>query len=54
MSFGGNSLVVDPWGKVIFEGGKGEEFAFSVIDTEEVKKVRSFLTVYEDRVPELY
>ena len=54
LSFGGNSLIVDPWGKIIFEGGKSEEFAFSVIDTDEVKKVRSYLTVYEDRVPELY
>jgi predicted amidohydrolase len=53
-NFTGNSLIVDPWGKIIFEGGKEEEFAFSVIDTEEVKKARSFLTVFEDRIPELY
>ena len=54
LSFGGNSLIVDPWGKIIFEGGKKEEFAFFVIDKEEVKKARSFLTVFEDRIPELY
>jgi predicted amidohydrolase len=53
-NFGGNSLIVDPWGKVIFEAGQEEEFVFSLIDTEEVKKARSFLTVFEDRIPELY
>ena len=53
-TYGGNSLIVDPWGRVIFESGKEEEFIFSVIDMEEVKKVRSFLTVFEDRVPDLY
>jgi predicted amidohydrolase len=53
-TYGGNSLIVDPWGKIIFEGGKDEEFAFFVIDIEEVKKVRSFLTVFEDRIPSLY
>lgn len=52
--FGGNSLIVDPWGKIVYEGGKGEEFAFHVIDTEEAKKTRSFLTVFKDRAPELY
>jgi predicted amidohydrolase len=52
--FGGNSLIVDPWGKIIFEGGKEEQFAFSVIDIDEVKKVRSFLAVFEDRAPSLY
>jgi predicted amidohydrolase len=53
-NFVGNSLIVDPWGKIIFEAGKEEEFVFSLIDTEEVKKARAFLPVFENRIPELY
>ncbi|MCL1876386.1 MAG: carbon-nitrogen family hydrolase [Synergistaceae bacterium] len=53
-NFVGKSLVVDPWGKIIYEAGKEEEFAFFAINTEEVKKVRSFLPVLKERVPELY
>jgi len=54
LAYGGNSLVVDPWGKILFEGGKEEQFAYTVIDPGEVNKVRSFLTVFQDRVPKLY
>ncbi len=52
--FGGHSMVVDPWGKVLYEGGDGEEFTFIEFETDEVKKARDFLKVLSERRPELY
>ncbi len=52
--FGGASAVIDPWGKVLYEGGNEEEIAFVDIDTSKVKKARDFLRVFEMRRPELY
>lgn len=53
-NFVGKSIIVDPWGKIIYEAGKEEELALSLIDTEEVEKARSFLPVFKERVPDLY
>lgn len=53
-TFGGHSTVVDPWGKILYEGGIEEDFAFVEIDTSQVKKARDFLRVFEMRRPELY
>ena len=52
--FGGHSMVVDPWGKVLYQGGMTEDFAFVEIDTSKVKKARDFLKVFEMRRTELY
>jgi len=54
LNFMGGSLIVDPWGKVIYEAGEKEELIFTLIDKDEVKKAREFLPVFKDRVPELY
>lgn len=53
-TFGGHSMVIDPWGKILYEGGTEEYFAFVEIDTSQVKKTRDFLRVFEMRRPELY
>lgn len=37
---GGNSVAVDPEGRVLFEGGVGEEFLVEVIDIQRVSQVR--------------
>ena len=52
--FGGHSMVVDPWGKVLYQAGMTEEFVFVEIDTSKVKKARDFLKVFDMRRPELY
>lgn len=52
--FAGGSMVLGPKGEVLFEGGDGEEAGYAVIDTDEVTKTRQFLTVFKDRVPEVY
>lgn len=53
-TFPGNSLVVDPWGHALAEGDDQERLLIAEIDLEEIHKVRRFLTVYEDRRPEVY
>ncbi len=52
--FGGHSMVVDPWGKVLYQGGMTEDFVFVEIDTSKVKKARDFLRVFEMRKPDAY
>lgn len=53
-TFGGRSAVIDPWGRVLWEGGSGEELAFVEFDTAEAAKARNFLKVFQSRRPELY
>ena len=52
--FGGRSAVVDPWGRVLWEGGEGEDFAFVELDTDAALKARETLKVLEVRRPEIY
>ncbi|MDD2452873.1 MAG: carbon-nitrogen family hydrolase, partial [Synergistaceae bacterium] len=52
--FGGGSMIIGPKGEVLFEGGEGEEAGFVTIDLDEVSRFRNFLTVFNDRVPEIY
>lgn len=52
--FGGRSMILGPKGEVLFHAGEGENVGLVEIDTEEVEKTREFLTVFNDRVPELY
>ena len=52
--FGGRSMILGPGGETLFRAGDGEEAAFVEIETGEVAKTRAFLTVFKDRVPELY
>jgi len=50
----GHSMVVDPWGEVLLEAGEAEELLFLDMDLAEVGRVRSKLTAWEDRRPELF
>ena len=52
--FGGGSMIIGPKGEIYFEGGGGEEAGFATIDLDEVAETRNFLTVFNDRVPEIY
>ena len=39
----GHTLVVDPWGEVISEGGESPEIVYAEIDTRRVAKVRDMI-----------
>lgn len=52
--FPGQSLIVDPWGNVLAQGGEQEQLVVAQVDLRELRKVRRYLPVYEDRRPEAY
>lgn len=52
--FGGHSMVIDPWGKVIVEAGENECLLTTEIDLDEVDRVRQQIPVFEDRRPDAY
>jgi predicted amidohydrolase len=52
--FGGHSLVLDPWGEVLYEGSDKEEGIFVEINPEKVQEIRDHLKVFNVRHPELY
>lgn len=47
----GHSLVVDPWGDVLVDGGDGEKLLFAEIDLERIAEVRSRIPVLDHRRP---
>lgn len=52
--FFGHSMIVDPWGEVVAEGGTIETIVTANIDLALADKVRSTIPVFEDRRPNLY
>lgn len=50
----GHSMVVNPWGEVLYEADESEGLGFVEIDLSEVNATRSKLTALDDRRPELY
>lgn len=48
-AMGGHSVVIDPWGRVLAEGGDGEELLTVDIDLAQVAKVRANFPVLRDR-----
>ena len=48
--YGGHSMVVDPWGKVLAEGGEGGEIVTAEIDPAQVEQARKEFPVLADRV----
>ncbi|MCY4020716.1 MAG: carbon-nitrogen family hydrolase [Chloroflexi bacterium] len=53
-AFGGHSMLIDPWGEVLIEGGEDEELLTAEIDLDEVNRVRMKIPVFEDRRPDAY
>lgn len=54
-SYGGASAVISPWGEVLVEASTtSEELVWAEIDTDQLARARSALTVLSDRRPELY
>ncbi|MCP1309212.1 carbon-nitrogen family hydrolase [Paenibacillus tyrfis] len=52
--FFGHSMVIDPWGEVLDEGGEAETIVRAAVDLSQVPAVRSKIPVFEDRRPSLY
>lgn len=52
--FPGHSLVVDPWGQILAEGGEAEEAVVADLDLALVGQVRERVPVFRGRRPELY
>ena len=47
--YGGHSMVVDPWGKVLAEGGEGGEIVTAEIDPAQVEQARKEFPALADR-----
>jgi predicted amidohydrolase len=52
--YGGHSMIVDPWGKVIVETSDEPVLLTAEIEMDRVDEVRERLPVLEDRRPETY
>jgi omega-amidase len=53
-AFGGHSAAVDPWGRVLVEGGLEPGLFVSRLDLDEVTRCRRLFPFLEDRQPEVY
>ncbi|MRH43710.1 carbon-nitrogen family hydrolase [Aquibacillus halophilus] len=52
--FGGNSMIIGPWGEMISEAQDTETILYGEIDVEQVDKVRNTIPIFSDRRPDLY
>lgn len=52
--FFGHSLIVDPWGEILAEGGEGEEIVTAQLDLHRIKEARERIPVFRDRRPDMY
>lgn len=50
----GHSMIIDPWGDVLAEGGDQEEIIFGSIDYTKTREVRDLIHMFRDRQPLLY
>ena len=52
--YGGNSLLVNPWGEEICHLGTEEEIQTGEIDMDIIQGIREFINIFRDRKPEYY
>ncbi|GLC88002.1 carbon-nitrogen family hydrolase [Lysinibacillus piscis] len=52
--FNGQSMIIQPWGEVLWIGAKDEEVAVIDVDFSVVDEIRERIPVYDDRRPNLY
>jgi predicted amidohydrolase len=52
--FAGHSMIIDPWGKVVIEGGEDPNLLTAEVELDLVEEVRQRIPVLEDRRPETY
>lgn len=54
VTFGGHSMIVDPWGKIVIEAGETPTLATAEIDLDYVDIVRQRIPVFDDRRSDVY
>ncbi|MDU4961897.1 MAG: carbon-nitrogen family hydrolase [Sporomusaceae bacterium] len=52
--YGGNSLLVDPWGEPICHLGEAEAIETGEIDMTVIEKIRESINIFRDRKPAYY
>ncbi len=52
--FGGHSMIVDPWGKIVIEGGDSPVLLTAEIEMDVVDEVRKHIPVFDDRRTDVY
>jgi predicted amidohydrolase len=52
--FGGHSAAVDPWGRLLVEGGMEPGIFLATLDLGEVSRAREHFPFLKDRRPEVY
>ncbi|MFB1050312.1 carbon-nitrogen family hydrolase [Paraliobacillus sp. JSM ZJ581] len=53
-TFGGHSMIINPWGEIIKEAGGEEEMVFGSINLTEVGLIRQTIPIFDDRRPDIY
>jgi predicted amidohydrolase len=53
-TFGGSSMIVDPWGEILVQGDEREALLIAHIDLDVVDQVRARVPVFRDRRAEVY
>lgn len=53
-TYGGNSVIYDPWGELLTKAGAQEEIITASCDTSILKNIRESINVFRDRRPEIY
>jgi predicted amidohydrolase len=53
-TFGGHSMIIDPWGKIVVEGGETPILLTAEIELDLVEEVRKRIPVFEDRRSDIY
>lgn len=52
--FAGHSMIVDPWGEIVIEGGSSPALLTTEIELDLVEQTRELIPVFQDRRPEVY
>ncbi len=52
--FGGNSSIIDPWGRVLAQGDEGPCILYGDCDMSILADIREGINVFRDRRPEVY
>ncbi|MBK8021604.1 MAG: carbon-nitrogen family hydrolase [Chloroflexi bacterium] len=53
-TFGGHSMIVDPWGKIVVEIGENPGIVTAEIDIDYVDVIRNRIPVFEDRRSDIF
>lgn len=52
--FGGHSMIIDPWGKTVLEGGEAPMLLTAEIEMDMVDDIRRRIPIFEDRREDVY